>query len=451
MNLSQIKERFPTLQNNPHLVYLDSGASSLTPQAVIDAMDEYYVKYRSNVHRGLYEISIKATEAYEGARVEIAKFINASPEEIIFTTGTTPGLNALAYTLTPRLTHRDNIVLTRMEHHANLVPWQQMAKHYGFEIRFIGLQTTDHGLQPNTIDRSPLTVDRSLSPYTLDLKEARALIDGNTKIVSLVHASNVLGTVNPIEEIIKITRAQAPRAYTIIDAAQSIVHLPTDVKDLDCDFLAFSGHKMYGPTGVGVLYGKKVMLEEHLEPFFFGGDMVADVTYTDAVWNDLPYKFEAGTPNISGAVGLSAAVKFIQEIGWDEIIQHEQSLTNKLINQLTDLGVNIVGPTRDPLPTSPSAEGERPVLPSFAKEGAGGKVSRIGVISFTLPGVHPHDIGEIVNREGVAIRVGHHCAIPLHKMLGLTGTARASLGVYNTEEDINKLIQGIKKVIKIFK
>ncbi|MBI2443785.1 MAG: SufS family cysteine desulfurase [Candidatus Magasanikbacteria bacterium] len=401
MLITKIKQRFPTLKNNPALVYLDSAASSLTPQIVIDAMNEYYQKYRSNVHRGLYDISLKATEAYEGARVEIAKFINAEPNEIIFTAGTTHGLNLLAYTLAPRLTHRDNIVLTRMEHHANLVPWQQMAKHYGFEIRFIELDTTSYSLLPTSFN----------------------VIDANTKIVSFAHVSNVLGTIAPAKEIIKIARAQS-RALTIIDAAQSIAHIPTDVKDLDCDFLVFSGHKMYGPTGIGVLYGKKVMLEEHLEPFFFGGDMVADVTYADAVWNDIPYKFEAGTPPIAGAIGLGAAVKFIQGIGWEGIIQHEQSLTNKLINQLTNNGVQIIGPKTSN--------------------------DRTGVVSFVIPTVHPHDIGEIVNRAGVAIRVGHHCAIPLHKMLRLTGTARASLGVYNTEEDIDKLMEGIKNVIKIF-
>ncbi|HLD60997.1 MAG TPA: cysteine desulfurase [Patescibacteria group bacterium] len=430
MSINEIKNQFQIFKSNLELLYLDSAASTLTPEVVIDAMNDYYQNYRSNVHRGLYDTSMKATEAYEGARHTIASFINADPTEIIFTNGTTHGLNMLAYSLAPRLTHRDNIVLTRMEHHANLVPWQQMAKHYGFEIRFLELDPTSYKLQATSYN----------------------VIDQNTKIVSLVHVSNVLGTINPVEEIIKITRTKSPRAYTIIDAAQSIAHLPIDVKKMDCDFLVASGHKMYGPTGIGFLYGKKVMLEEHLEPFFFGGDMVSDVTYQDAAWNEVPYKFEAGTPSIASAIGLGAAVKFIREIGWEEIMRHEQELTEYALNQLTDLGVTIIGPpnchserSEESLSQSPNGEG------SFANAQDDNKrLIRIGVLAFTIPGAHPHDIGEIVNRSGVAIRVGHHCAIPLHKMLGLTGTARASLGVYNTKEDIDKLVEGIKEVKKIF-
>jgi cysteine desulfurase/selenocysteine lyase len=407
--IKTIKSFFPFFKANTKLAYLDSAATTQTCAPSLVAMDDYYKKYRSNVHRGVYDVAVKATEQYENARTSVAELLNAVPEEIVFTNGTTHSLNLLAYSLAPRLTHRDNIVLTRFEHHSNMVPWQQMAKHYGFQIRFI-----------------ELTKD-----FRIDLESAKKLIDSNTKIVSFALVSNVLGTIAPATELIKL--AKNVRATTIIDAAQAIAHLPIDVKKLDVDFLAFSGHKMYGPTGIGGLYGKKVLLEEHLEPFFFGGDMVSEVSYETAEWNVVPYKFEAGTPNIAGAIGLGAAARFIMNLGWKEIQSHETKLTTYALKKLQPL-VTIFGPT--------NCHPER-------SEGSLAH-SRTGAISFSISGVHPHDIAEIVNRDNVAIRVGFHCAEPLHRKYNLVGTARASLGIYNTKEDIDRLVTAIKKVKKVF-
>ncbi len=400
LDTQKIKSCFPIFAAHPELHYLDSGATTQTPQVVLDAMNDYYTKYRANTHRGMYDIAVKATDEYENARAVVARFLNAETNEIVFTSGTTHGMNMLAYTLSPRLSHRDNVVLTRMEHHANLVPWQQMAKHYGFELRFI-----------------ELTPD-----FRLDMESAKKIIDANTKIVSFTFASNVLGTVNPAKELVGL--AKAVRAISIIDAAQAIAHFPIDVKEIDCDFLVFSGHKMYGPTGTGALYGKKIMLEENIEPFLFGGDMVLEVSYENATWTEVPYRFEAGTQNIAGVVGLGAAVKFIQEIGWENIVEHEKELTSYALEKLKTNDVRVVGPA------TPE--------------------NRVGAIAFVIPGVHPHDIGEIMGSVDVAIRAGNHCAMPLHKLLGLFATARASLGVYNTKEDINALIDGMAKAKKIF-
>lgn len=400
IGLKTIKTHFPFFKTNKNLAYLDNAASTQTCAKSIKAMDDYYTKYRSNVHRGVYDVAVTATELYENARKKIAHLINAKPEEIIGTMGTTHGLNMLAYSLAPRLSHRDNIVLTRYEHHSNLVPWQQMAKHYGFQIRFI-----------------ELTKD-----FTVDLASAKKVIDTHTKIVSFALVSNVLGTVAPASELIAL--AKKVKATTIVDAAQAIAHLPIVVKKLDVDFLVFSGHKMYGPTGIGALYGKKVLLEEHLEPFFFGGDMVSEVSYTGAEWNYVPYKFEAGTPNIAGLIGLGEAAEFIEKVGWKQITQHENKLVAYALKKLTPL-VSIFGSTKPK--------------------------NRIGALSFSIPGVHPHDIAEVVNRFGVAVRVGFHCAEPLHRAHHLVGSARASLGIYNTKEDIDRLVEALKKVKAIFK
>lgn len=411
--MREIKKNFPIFQSNPDLVYFDSAATTQTPGAVIEATNNYYTKFRANVHRGLYNLSVQATEQYEGGRAELTKFINADPDEIIFTAGATAGLNQLAYYLSPRLSHRDNVVLTRLEHHANLVPWQVMAKHYGFALRFI--EVTDD--------------------FALDLDSAKKLIDENTKIVSVCLASNVLGTVNPVEEIIKLARQKALKCYAIADAAQAAPHRPIDVKKLDCDWLVLSGHKMYGPTGTGVLYGKKILLEEHLEPFFYGGDMVREVSYQDAILADVPQKFEAGTPNIAGAIGLGAAVRFIRKIGWETIQNRERKLTKKLLDGLISLGATIIGPAAIVAPGEPIAAG-----------------NRIGVVSFVLPGVHPHDAAEFLGQEGICVRAGFHCAEPLHRHLGLNaGTVRASIGLYTTSEDIEKLINGIMKTKEMLK
>ncbi|MBP9695458.1 MAG: cysteine desulfurase [Candidatus Magasanikbacteria bacterium] len=407
--LSNIKKTFPIFQNHPQLrqgyagqadfVYLDSASTTQTPQVVLDAMNSYYTNYRANIHRGVYKLSAEATEMYEGARKVLAKFINAQFEEIIFTSGSTEGLNMLAQTLGSTLKKGDNVVLTRMEHHANLIPWQEASKRYGFEIRWIELEN-----------------------YELRIRnqELAKAIDEHTKIVSIVHVSNTLGTINPIEEI--IAQAKKVGAITIIDAAQSVAHMPIDVKKLDCDFLVFSGHKMYGPTGIGVVYGKRERLEV-LQPYMFGGDMIKEVTFEKATWHDIPWKFEAGTPNIAGAIGLAAAVQFIDSIGFEKIQEHEQELCTYALEELQKIpGLGIIGPQKN----------------------------RVGVISFTLNSIHSHDIATILDQNNIAVRAGHHCTMPLMQHLGLTGTTRVSFGVYNNMEDVDQLINGIKEVQKIF-
>jgi cysteine desulfurase/selenocysteine lyase len=394
-----IKKHFPIFQNHPDLVYLDSASTTQTPQVVLDAMNSYYTNYRANIHRGVYKLSAEATEMYESARKVVAKFINAQFEEIIFTSGSTQGLNMLAGTLGSRLKSGDNVVLTRMEHHANLIPWQEASKRYGFDVRWIELEN-----------------------YELRIRnqELAKAIDEHTKIVSFVHVSNTLGTVNPIENI--IAQAKKVGAITIIDAAQSVAHMPIDVKKIDCDFLVFSGHKMYGPTGVGVVYGKRERLET-LEPYMFGGDMIKEVTFEKATWHDIPWKFEAGTPNIAGAIGLAAAVQFIESIGFDKIQENERKLNLYALEELRKIsGLEIIGPQEN----------------------------RVGVISFALNSIHSHDIATILDQNNIAIRAGHHCTMPLMQYLGLSGTTRASFGMYNTMEDVDRLMSGIKEVQKIF-
>ncbi len=398
---SDFKKQFPIFTANPDLVYFDAASSSQTPQVVLDTMNGYYSEFRANIHRGLYDMSERASQAYAHARKSVAEFINADPGEIVFTSGTTHGLNLLAARLTKTLGSGDNIVLTRLEHHANLIPWQQAAKEYGFEIRFLELT----------------------KEYQIDEASIESLIDTQTKIVSFAFVSNTLGTLLPVATIIK--KAIEVGAITIIDAAQAVAHQPIDIKALDCDFLVFSGHKMYGPTGTGVLYGKKARLQT-LEPFFYGGDMIREVSYASATWADAPQKFEGGTPNIAGAIGFGAAVTFIQQIGWQTIQAHEQTLTDCLIDQLTGVpGLKIIGP----------AKGN----------------NRTGVVSCNLDGVHSHDVAEILNRENIAVRSGHHCTMPLMKHLGIQGTVRASIGIYTTEEDIQKLVQGLTEVQRIFR
>jgi cysteine desulfurase/selenocysteine lyase len=424
--MKDIKSQFPIFQSHPELVYFDNAASTQTPESVIQAMDNYYKNYRANIHRGLYDLSQKATEEYENGRAKIAQFINAKKEEVIFTSGTTHGLNLLARSLGKNLQPGDNIVLTRLEHHANLVPWQQIAKEKGVEIRFIDLN-----IEMNEIDGDDLVfanmqnkfpIAKFSGPFNLDTSSAQKLIDKNTKIVSFSLVSNVLGNITHANEIIDVAKQYG--AITIVDAAQAIAHIPLDIKNLDCDFLVFSGHKMYGPTGIGVLYGKKDRLET-LEPYFYGGDMVSTVTYQDAEWADTPARFEGGTPNIAGAIGLGVAVDFITSIGWNNLIEHEVRLTEKLFSELQKIeGVKIIGP-------------------EFGE-------SRIGVVSFVLEGIHTHDVAEILNRDQVCIRGGHHCAMPLMQYLGLPGTNRVSVGIYNSVEDIDRLAVALEKVKKIF-
>lgn len=394
----KVQKHFPILKKHKKFVYLDSAATSLTPKPVLEKMNEYYTKYGVNINRGLYELSDRATQEYERAREKVASFINADTDEVIFTSGTTCGLNMLASSIGKTLGPGDNVVLTEYEHHANLIPWQEAARQFGFTLKFLPLSTSDWRL------------------------ETGDLIDENTKVVSFAHISNSLGIVTDAEALIE--KAKEVGAITIVDAAQSIVHMPIDVKQLDCDFLVFSGHKLYGPTGIGVLYGKKDLLEK-LEPATFGGDMIQNVDYHSASWRGAPHKFEAGTPNIAGAIGLGSAIDFITDIGFDNITEHGKALTHTLIHSLHKInGLSIAGP-QTPENRSP-------------------------VVSFTIDGVHPHDIAEIFSRHSIAIRAGHHCTQPLMKKLGVPGTARISLGMYNTEEDIDKAIHAIKEVISIF-
>ncbi len=397
--LDKIKSNFPIFKNHPELVYLDSAATTQTPEAVLAAMTDYYTKYRANTQRGLYALSETATTAYEQARADIATFIGAETNEVVFTGGATHGLNLLASQLGKKLTKNDSIVLTRLEHHANLIPWQQVAKRTGAELRFINI--TKQG--------------------EIDLQSAYEAIDETTKIVSVTGLSNALGTIAPLKEIIAI--AKESEAITIVDASQLVGHSPTNVRELDCDFLVFSGHKVYGPTGIGVLYGKTERLDA-LEPWMFGGEMIEDVSYTTASWTEAPHKFEAGTQNIAGAIGLGAAVRFLSEIGLEHIQKHEAEITAYALEQLAAEAV-IIGP------------------PTAAARGS--------IVSFIVPGIHPHDLAELLGREHMAVRAGHHCAKPLMKYLDVPGTVRASFGMYSSQEDVDRLIAGIKKAKQVFR
>lgn len=397
INIPENRKDFPILTN---ITYLDNSSTTQKPKQVIEAIKKYYEEDNANVHRGIYKLSLKATMAYEKAHEIAAKFINAQFEEIIFTKGTTESLNLLAYSLGKNLKAGDEIVLTEMEHHSNLVPWQQLAKEKGLTLRFI-----------------PITAD-----FRLDMNKAREFITSKTKIVSVTHVSNVLGTINPIKELAAL--AHEVGAVMIVDAAQSVPHMPIDVKDLNCDFLAFSGHKMCGPTGIGVLYGKKELLET-MSPFLYGGDMIKEVTFKQSTWNDLPWKFEAGTPHIAGAVGLAAAISYLQKIGLENIQQQELELTRYALQQLSSLpGIKLIGPA------SPEERG--------------------AVFSFTVEGMHPHDVSELLDQANICVRGGHHCAMPLHQKLGIAGSVRASFYFYNTKEDLDALLEALSEsMIKI--
>jgi cysteine desulfurase / selenocysteine lyase len=385
------------LIENSEVVYLDSSATSQKPKQVIEAINEFYEKSNANVHRGIYDLSVEATQMYDQSRRKVANFINAQFEEIIFTRGTTDGLNLLASSLGKNLVQGDEIVLTEMEHHSNLVPWQQLAKEKNLILKFIPI--TESG--------------------ELDLVKAKELITSKTKILSVIHVSNVLGTINPINELAEIIHAAG--GVIIVDAAQSVPHMPIDVKQLNCDFLTFSSHKMAGPTGVGVLYGRKELLEK-MSPYQYGGDMITFVSLKEAKWNDLPYKFEAGTPNVAGVIGLGAAVDYLQRLGMNEIKQHSQDLVQYAVSELSKLpGLQILGP-----------------------------VNRGPLVSFVMENAHPHDISEICNRYHIAVRAGHHCAMPLHQKLGLKGSVRASFYFYNSRGDVDKLITALQEVRRIF-
>ncbi|MGB3717481.1 MAG: cysteine desulfurase [Candidatus Promineifilaceae bacterium] len=401
-----IKKDFPIfreeVQRDKQLVYLDSAATSQKPQVVIEAMNSYYRDYNSNVHRGIHRLSEEATAAYEGARERIANFINApDPACVIFVRNTTEALNLIAYSWGRRnISAEDEILLTEMEHHSNIVPWQLLAEEKGAVVRYVPF--TEAGL--------------------LDVSEFHEYLTDRTKLVSFASMSNVFGTINPSKEIVKA--AHDIGALAVIDGAQSVPHLPVDVQDFDCDFLAFSGHKMCGPTGVGVLYGKRALLEE-MPPFLGGGDMIRRVELDGSTWNDLPWKFEAGTPSIAEGIGLGAAVDYLSGIGMEAIHAYEQFITGYALEALSEVkGIRVLGPAA---------------------------TQKGGVAAFTLDGVHPHDISQLLDEDEVAIRAGHHCAMPLHQKLSLPASARASFYLYTTTEDIDRLVAGLNRVREVFR
>jgi cysteine desulfurase / selenocysteine lyase len=405
MDAKELKQLFPILNqevNGHPLVYLDSAATSQKPTSVIEAVSNYYRLDNSNVHRGVHTLGTRATDAYEGAREKIRKFINAkSTQEIVYTRGTTTALNLVASSYgRANIGEGDEIIITYMEHHSNLIPWQQVAKQTGATLKYFPLQEDG----------------------TLTIEDVRSTITPNTKIVALTMVSNVLGTMNPIKEIAQIAHENG--AVIVVDGAQGAPHLGIDVQDLDIDFLAFSGHKMCGPTGIGVLYGKKQLLE-NMEPIEFGGEMIDFVGLYESTWKELPWKFEGGTPIIAGAIGLGAAIDFLQEIGLDNILEHEHKLAAYALEKMSTIeGLTIYGP----------AEAEK----------------RAGVITFNLSDVHPHDVATVLDAEGIAVRAGHHCAQPLMKWLNVSATARASFYLYNTEEDIDKFVEGLAKTKEYF-
>jgi len=400
-----IRKHFPILAHeiNGHpLVYLDSAATSQKPQQVIDAISNYYEHNNSNVHRGVHTLGNRATEGYEGARDKVRNFINAkSREEIIFTRGTTTALNIVAQSYgRANVNEGDEIVITHMEHHSNIIPWQQLAKERGAVLKYVDLEEDG----------------------TLSLEEVRKVVTERTKIVSIMHVSNVLGTMNPIKEITEIAHANG--AVMVVDGAQAAPHMKVDVQHLDCDFYAFSGHKMGGPTGIGVLYGKKDLLNK-MEPIEFGGEMIDFVGLQESTWKELPWKFEGGTPIIAGAIGLGAAIDFLEEIGLDKIERHEHDLAAYAIKRMSEVeGLTIYGPL-DP-------------------------EKRAGLVTFNLNDVHPHDLATVLDMNGIAVRAGHHCAQPLMKWLEVSATARASFYIYNTEEDVDRLVDGLRMAKEYF-
>ena len=401
LDVYAIRQQFPALNRQVKgqpLVYFDNAATTQKPQVVIDALVDYYTNYNANVHRGIHTLAEEATAAFEASRDAARQFINASSrEEIIFTRGTTEGINLVAYTWgRQNIKAGDEIIITEMEHHSNIVPWQILCEEKGATLKMIPQQDG-----------------------TLLLDEYKKLLSSKTKLVSVVHVSNALGTVNPVEEIIKL--AHQAGAKVLIDGAQSTVHLDIDVQALDCDFFAFSSHKVYGPTGIGVLYGKKQLLEA-MPPFQGGGEMIKEVTLEKTTYADLPYKFEAGTPNIGDAVVLKAALDYVSKIGKDKIRDHENELLAYATEQLVQLpGLRVIG----------------------------NAANKVSVVSFVIDKVHPQDIGILLDNRGIAVRTGHHCAQPLMTCYGIPGTIRASFAMYNTKEEIDLLITGLQKALKM--
>ena len=403
-DVARIREDFPVLHqmvNGKPLVYLDNAATTQKPQAVIDALVRYYSTDNSNVHRGVHTLSQRATEDYDSGRSKARQFLNAaSDEEIIFVKGTTDGINLVAHSYARQhLGEGDEIIISTMEHHSNIIPWQVLCQEKGAHLRVIPIS-----------DAGELLMD-----------EYESLLSSRTKLVAITHVSNVLGTVNPIKQIVEMAHSQG--VPVLVDGAQATPHMPVDVQKLGCDFYVFSGHKIYGPTGIGVLYGKAEVLEA-MPPYQLGSDMIKSVTFERTVYNDLPYKFEAGTPNIAGVIGMGAAIDYLTEIGMDRIDNYEHGLLEYGTECLSGIdGVKIVG-------------------------NAPGKAS---VLSFVMDCAHPHDIGTILDTEGVAIRTGHHCAQPLMNRYGVPATARASLSFYNTRDEVDLLVKAIDRVIEVFR
>ena len=410
-SVTDIRRDFPiferTIRDGKRLVYLDSGATSQKPWAVINAETDFYTKHNAAVHRGAHQLAEEATDAYEGARAKVAGFIGAQPEEVIFTKSATESLNLVAYAMGNAesgnrfaLGAGDEIVVSEMEHHANLVPWQQLAKRTGAKLSWF----------------------KVTSDARLDLTNIDEVITPRTKVVAITHQSNVLGTINPLDAIVK--RAHEVGAVVVLDACQSVPHMPIDVAALGVDFLAFSGHKAIGPTGVGILWGRSPLLSE-LPPFLTGGSMVTSVTMTDATWAQAPQKFEAGVPNMAQAVGLGAACNYLTSIGMQAIRDHEIALTDYALKKLVEIAeLNIIGPSTNE--------------------------SRGSTISFTINEIHPHDLGQFLDSQGIAVRTGHHCAWPLAKSMNVQSTTRASFYLYNNEEDVDVLVQGIQSAQKYF-
>ena len=402
-DVGRLRSDFPILAQQVHgnpLVYLDNAATTQKPNAVIEALDHYYRIDNANIHRGVHTLSERATSAYEGARAKVREFIHAaSDKEIVFVRGTTEGVNLIASSWgRANVRSGDEILITALEHHANIVPWQMLCEQVGARLRVAPI--TDSG--------------------ELMMEEFERLLSERTRMVAVAQCSNAIGTVTPIEHI--IARAHAAGAVVLVDGAQAVAHMPVDVHALDCDFYAFSSHKLYGPTGVGVLYGKEHLLEA-MPPYQGGGDMIKTVTFEKTTYNDLPYKFEAGTPHIAGGIGLGAAIDYFNGLDRAAIEAHERDLLAYATGMLREVpGARVIGTAR----------------------------AKVGILSFALDGVHPHDIGTILDHEGVAIRTGHHCAMPLMQRLRLPATARASFACYNTRDDVDALIRGIQKVREMF-
>lgn len=402
--LEGIKNEFPVLNqivNDEPLVYLDNAATTQKPLSVLSAIKDYYENDNANVHRGVHTLAERATEKYEAAREKVRAFINAkSTKEVLFTRGTTTSINWVAQFAGQILKADDEIVISIMEHHSNIVPWQEVAKKTGAILKFVYLKEGE-----------------------LDMEDLRQKVTAQTKFVSIAHVSNVLGTINPIEEISKIAHEQG--AYLVVDGAQSTPHMAIDLQKMDVDFFAFSGHKMMGPTGIGVLYGKEELLNQ-FEPIEFGGEMIDFVYESHSTWTELPWKFEAGTPNIAGAIALGAAIDYIQELGIDQIHQHEDELIDYVMPKLQNIeGLTIYGPKDNK--------------------------KRSGVIAFNIEGLHPHDVATALDMEGVAVRAGHHFAQPLLNYLDTPATARASFYIYNTKADCDKLVEALQKTKEFFK